>query len=157
QLLSAMHRQQGLVILDVGNDFAAADQVIDTLSSFGLDGVAIDLEFVQQVRAETLHSLAEHLAAARQAAGLPGEGVLVLWNVFHNLDKEAVPVVPGVRLVPIFTGYGSTATKVAGLATTQKLFGVSPADSGLMAFDQRWPVNTRCQGFDTQHGFDCQN
>ncbi|HMN31574.1 MAG TPA: hypothetical protein PKE45_25720 [Caldilineaceae bacterium] len=87
---------------------------------------------------------------------MKGEGVLVLWNVFHNLDASAGLKVSGVRIVPIFTGYGNVATKVAGLKRTQKLFQVEPADSGLMAFDRRWPINLRCQDFDTRRGYDCQ-
>ncbi len=80
----------------------------------------------------------------------------MLWNVFHNLDASAGLKVSGVRIVPIFTGYGNVATKVAGLKRTQKLFQVEPADSGLMAFDRRWPINLRCQDFDTRRGYDCQ-
>jgi hypothetical protein len=157
QLLNAMHRQHGLVIIDTGNDFRTAHKVIDELSNFGLDGVAIDLEFVKQVSEQEIRALAEHLATSRQAAGLRGEGVLVLWNVFHNINKGLQLAAPGVKVVPIFTGYGSAASKVAGLTTTQKLFAVQPQDSGLMAFDGRWPINARCQGFDTRRGFDCQN
>lgn len=156
-LLSTMHRKKGLVIIDTSHDFQAAHQAIDELSSYGLDGVAIDLEFVKNVRETEIRALAEHLAARRKAAKLKGEGVLVLWNVFHNIDKGLDLSAPGVRVVPIFTGYGSAATKVAGLATTQKLFAVKPEDSGLMAFDGRWPINHGCQGFDTRRGFDCQN
>jgi hypothetical protein len=157
QLLTEMHRQGGLVILDTSHDYEAAHRAIDELSQFGLDGVAIDLEFVKHVREQDLQALADHLAAGRKTAGLKGEGVLVLWNVFHNISKETKLAMEGVRIVPIFTGYGSMASKVAGLQTTQQLFAVQPADSGLMAFDGRWPVNVRCQGFDTRRGFDCQN
>jgi hypothetical protein len=156
-LLSAMHLQKGLVILDTGSDFDLARQAIDTLTAVGLDGIAIDLEYVEDARAADLRALAAHLAQQRKAHELKGEGVLVLWNVFHNIDSGLEITVEGVRLVPIFTGYGSTATKVAGLATTQQLFDVHPPDLGLMAFDSRWPVNTACRSFDTQSGFDCQN
>jgi hypothetical protein len=156
-LLSAMHAQQGLVILDVANDFAFAHRAIDELTSFGLDGVAIDLEYVEQVKTKEIRALAGHFAARRQQTGLQGEGVLVLWNVFHNMEADAELAIAGVRVVPIFTGYGNTATKLAGLATTQRLFGVQPADLGLMAFDKRWPINTQCRTFDTRRGYDCQN
>lgn len=156
-LLSAMHLQKGLVILDVANDLDLARQTIDQLTPVGLDGIAIDLEYVEDARAAEMRAVAEHLARQRQANGLKGEGVLVLWNVFHNIDSGLEIAVEGVRLVPIFTGYGNTATKVAGLATTQQLFDVAPPDSGLMAFDNRWPVNSACHSFDTQRGFDCQN
>jgi len=157
QLLTAMHREDGLVIIDTEEDFHLARTVIDELTMYGLDGVAIDLEFVHQVRESELRALAEHLAEERKAAGLRGEGVLVLWDVFHNAQQGMDLAVPGVRIVPIFTGYGSTAAKVAGLTRTQQLFEVHPVDSGLMAFDNRWPINTACQGFDTQRGYDCQN
>ncbi len=156
-LLAAMHAQQGLVIVDVGNDFRYAHRAIDELTAFGLDGVAIDLEYVQNARMRDIRVLAEHMASSRAQAGLKSNGVLVLWNVFHNIETNNGLAVDGVQLVPIFTGYGNTSTKVAGLATTQKLFSVQPADSGLMAFDNRWPINLHCKGFDTQRGFDCQN
>lgn len=145
------------MILDVSNDFTYGHRAIDELSSFGLDGLAIDLEFVKQVKEKEIRALAEHLAAGRAEAGLPGDGALVLWNVFHNIEEDAALDVPGVTLVPIFTGFGNTATKLAGLSTTQRLFGVAPKDSGLMAFDNRWPINVHCKGFDTRRGFDCQN
>jgi len=157
ELLSKMHRQEGLVILDTSNDYPLARRAIDELAPLGIDGVAIDLEFVHNVEADDLRALAQHLADQRKAAGLRGEGVLVLWNVFHNIEQDADLAVEGVRIVPIFTGYGSAAAKIAGLTTTQKLFNVAPADSGLMAFDNRWPVNAQCSGFDTRRGYDCQN
>jgi hypothetical protein len=156
-LLTAMHSHGGLVIVDAGADFALARQAISELSTYGLDGIAIDLEFVETVRPQEIRSLAEELSNGRKAARLKGEGVLVLWNVFHNIPPKAKVNAPGVRVVPIFTGYGSAATKIAGLKTTQELFATRPADTGLMAFDRRWPVNTRCRGFDTRQGYDCQN
>ncbi|RIK42419.1 MAG: hypothetical protein DCC55_08960 [Chloroflexi bacterium] len=163
-LLNAMHLKNGLVVVDTGDDFELARQAIDELTSVGLDGIAIDLEYVEDARAADLRALAEHLAQQRKTSKLKGEGVLVLWNVFHNIDHNIDSIdsgveiaVDGVRIVPIFTGYGNTATKVAGLKTTQQIFAASPPDSGLMAFDNRWPVNTACRGFDTQRGFDCQN
>lgn len=158
-LLSAMHLKGGLVILDAGSDVELARQAIDELTPVGLDGIAIDLEYMEDAHAADMRALAEQLAQQRKINQLKGEGVLVLWNVFHNLEIEndAEIAVEGVRIVPIFTGYGNIATKVAGLETTQQLFDVRPPDSGLMAFDNRWPVNMACRGFDTQRGFDCQN
>lgn len=157
QLLTAMHQEQGLVILDVGEDFLLAKQAIDELSEFGLDGIAIDLEYVENAHADDVRTLARQLAAGRKQAGLAGDGVLVLWNVFHNLKDSSKLAVPGVQIVPIFTGYGNTATKIAGLKRTQQMFGVRPANSGLMAFDHRWPINQQCQTFDTRYGYDCQS
>lgn len=156
-LLTAMHQHEGLVILDAGEDFQLARRAIDELTSFGLDGVAIDLEYVKDARAQDVRALAEHMAAGRKRAGLKGEGVIVLWNVFHNIDQGTDLSAPGVKIAPIFTGYGSAATKLAGLRRTQQLFDVAPADSGLMAFDNRWPVNTACRDFGTHRGYDCQN
>jgi hypothetical protein len=152
-----MHAQQGLVILDVADDFQFAHRAIDELTSFGLDGVAIDLEYVEQVKTKEIRALAGHFATRRQQSGLNGEGVLVLWNVFHNVETDAELAITGVRVVPIFTGYGNVATKLAGLRSTQRLFGVQSGDLGLMAFDKRWPINAQCQGFGTQRGFDCQS
>ena len=157
QLLTAMHQLHGLVILDVGEDFQLANRAIDELSKFALDGIAIDLEYVENAHADDVRALAHRLAAGRVEAGLSGDGVLVLWNVFHNLKESADLEVPGVKIVPIFTGYGNTATKIAGLRRTQQLFEVGAADSGLMAFDHRWPINQQCQTFDTRHGYDCQS
>jgi murein DD-endopeptidase MepM/ murein hydrolase activator NlpD len=156
-LLTAMHARDGLVIVDAGADFELAHQAVSELTEYGLDGVAIDLEYVKNARPQEIRTLAEALATARKDAKLRGEGVLVLWNVFHNLEPKDKLAVRGVKIVPIFTGYGSAASKVAGLQTTQKLFGTRPSDSGLMAFDRRWPVNNRCQSFDTRQGYDCQN
>lgn len=157
RLLNEMHYVDGLVIIDVGSDFKKARDVVDELTSFGLDGIAIDMEFADQVRRRDIYWLAQTLADKRKAAGLNGKGVLVLWNVFHNLDSGANLAVPDVQIIPIFTGYGSVSTKVAGLEVTQKLFGVEPIASGMMAFDRRWPVNEKCKAFSTKMGFDCQD
>lgn len=157
RLLNEMHYVGGLVVVDMGGEFKAAHEAIDQLVRFGLDGIAIDMEFIEKVQAKDVRWLAEHLARSRRDAGLNGQGVLVLWNVFHNVELTGDLTVEGVQIVPIFTGYGPTASKVAGLAHTQHLFEIDPLASGLMAFDQRWPVNTLCKKFDTTHGFDCQN
>lgn len=157
RLLNEMHYVDGLVIIDVGSDFKKARDVVDQLTSFGLDGIAIDMEFADQVRRRDIYWLAQILADKRKAAGLNGQGVLVLWNVFHNLDSGANLAVPDVQIIPIFTGYGSVGTKVAGLEVTQKLFGVEPIASGMMAFDLRWPINEKCKAFSTKVGFDCQD
>jgi len=157
RLLNEMHYLDGLVIIDVGSDFKKAHEVIDDLTAFGLDGVAIDMEFANQVRRRDVYWLAEALAQKRKEANLHGTGVLMLWNVFHNLDEGKALTVEGVQIIPIFTGYGSISTKVVGLETTQKLFEVEPIASGMMAFDQRWPVNEKCKLFNTKVGFDCQD
>ncbi len=157
RLLTEMHYIDGLVIIDVSSDFKKAHEVIDQLVTFGLDGIAIDMEFSDQIRRRDVYWLAEALAQKRKAANLPGKGVLVLWNVFHNLDSGENLEVENVQIVPIFTGYGSTETKVVGMEATQKLFGVEPIASGMMAFDQRWPVNVQCKTFNTSLGFDCQD
>lgn len=157
RLLNEMHYVNGLVIIDVGSDFTKAHEVIDALTSFGLDGIAIDMEFTDQVRRRDINWLAQTLAEKRKAAGLKGKGVLVLWNVFHNLDSGTKLATADVQLIPIFTGYGAVNTKVAGLEVTQKLFGVEPITSGMMAFDLRWPVNEQCKAFSTKAGFDCQD
>ena len=65
--------------------------------------------------------------------------------------------VDGTAIIPIFTGYGSADAKLAGLAVSQKLFGRSGVESGLMAFDKRWPVNRACANLGTERGFDCQD
>jgi len=213
RLLNAMHYVDGLAIIDVGSDFKTAYTVVDELSGFGLDGIAIDMEFAETIRQRDIYWLAEHMSKRREEANLPGKGVLLLWNVFHNLDTDtaflsttptAIPVTPtalpptratgviqarnqagllatatltatkvaqsrattapapigtvaNIEIVPIFTGYGPVETKIAGLVKTQTLFGVDALNSGLMAFDQRWPVNQRCTTFNTTLGFDCQS
>lgn len=217
RLLNAMHYINGLMIVDVASDFKAAYEVVDELTGFGLDGIAIDMEFAQTVRQRDLYWLAEHMAKRREEAQLPGRGVLLVWNVFHNLDTSNAftnktiatkaptvvaqattkPVNPNqanvasvatkatvtstitstvastitvkgsaaqaealtndlIEIVPIFTGYGPVETKIAGLVKTQALFAVDRLNSGVMAFDQRWPVNQRCTTFNTTLGFDCQ-
>nr|HMN31573.1 hypothetical protein [Caldilineaceae bacterium] len=45
-LLTTMHQHEGLVIVDTGEDFDLAHRAIDELTAYGLDGVAIDLEYV---------------------------------------------------------------------------------------------------------------
>ncbi len=158
RLLNEMHYLNGLAIIDVGSDFKAAHDLVDDLTAFGLDGIAIDMEFTEQVRQRDIYWLAESMAEKRRAAGLAGKGVLVLWNVFHNVDGIRTELdVDEIELIPIFTGYGPVQTKLAGLAKTQEIFGVEPLASGLMAFDQRWPINQRCKTFNTTLGFDCQD
>jgi hypothetical protein len=156
-LIYETHQAKGLVIVDVAADIDKAQSTIDDLVNVGLDGIAFDMEFMQNVTAQQIKDLAHYLSVRRAAAGIKGEGVLVVWNVFHNIDKGGDLSVEGVKVVPIFTGYGTSATKVAGLSATQRLFSVTPADSGLMAFDQRWPVNFACKGFGLTQGFDCQS
>jgi len=157
RLLTEMHYIDGLVVIDVGSDFQKAHDVIDELIGFGLDGIAIDMEFSDQVRRRDIYWLAEAFDQKRKAARLNGKGVLVLWDVFHNLDSGKDLVFDTVQVVPVFTGYGSIETKVAGLAATQKLFAVEPIATGMMAFDQRWPINKTCKTFNTKTGFDCQD
>ena len=81
----------------------------------------------------------------------------MLWDVFHNLESSEGLSVEGVRVIPIFTGYGTAISKASGLLVTQKLFDVSAADSGMMAFDKRWPINRECEEFGIELGFDCQS
>lgn len=185
KVLNEMHYINGLAIIDVGSDFALAHQVVDELTGYGLDGIAIDMEFLETVQRRDVYWLAERMAQRRRLANLPGKGVLVLWNVFHNIDDGnihgaamsmaitttveagATPetadiantsdAVEEIEIIPIFTGYGPLDTKIAGLVRTQELFHVSASTSGLMAFDQRWPVNRRCKTFNTTLGFDCQD
>ncbi len=183
ELLTSMHYNEGLAIIDVGSDFRLAYTVVDELTAFGLDGIAIDMEFLETVRRQDLYWLAERMAQRRRLANLQGKGVLVLWNVFHNIDDgdiagarfttdaedqekdvAAQSVLPTsdtlfeeIEIIPIFTGYGPTDTKIAGLLKTQELFLVEPPQAGLMAFDQRWPINERCRTFNTTLGFDCQD
>jgi hypothetical protein len=187
ELLNEMHYVDGLAIIDVGSDFKLAHTVVDELTGFGLDGIAIDMEFLETVQRRDIYWLAERMAQRRRLANLPGKGVLVLWNVFHNIDngdiaganltsgahgeettdkevadKAAISGTDNllddeIQIIPIFTGYGPIDTKVAGLVKTQDLFGVMPSASGLMAFDQRWPINRRCKTFNTTLGFDCQD
>ncbi len=156
-LLYEAHQANGLVIVDVAANIDQAQSMIDQLVDVGLDGVALDMEFMQNVTGQSIKDLAHYLAIRRTAAGIKGDGVLVVWNVFHNIEQGGDLSVEGVKVVPIFTGYGSSATKVAGLGATQRLFSTGPADSGLMAFDQRWPINFACKGFGITQGFDCQS
>ncbi len=157
QLLNAMHYVNGLVIVDVEADVEGAYPLIDELVSYGLDGIAVDMEFIKTVKVKEMRQLAEYLALRRKEAGMTSDGVLVLWNVFHNIDQSSALQVDGIKIVPIFTGFGSAEAKMAGLSKTQSLFSAQPVDLGLMAFDNRWPINQRCQQFDTQLGFDCQD
>jgi murein DD-endopeptidase MepM/ murein hydrolase activator NlpD len=157
RLLTEMHYVNGLAIVDVGSDFKEAHDVVEELTTFGLDGIAIDMEFADQIRQRDIYWLTEAMAERRKAAKLPGQAVLILWNVFHNIDDGSNLTSGDVQVIPIFTGYGPTDTKLAGLAKTQTLFGVEPLQSGLMAFDQRWPINRRCKTFNTTLGFDCQD
>lgn len=156
-LIYIAHQANGLVIVDAEANLERAKELIDQLVHVGLDGIAIDMEFMHNVTAQDIRDLAYYFAERRKAAGITGEGVVVVWNVFHNIDRGGDLSVEGIKVVPIFTGYGASATKVAGLTATQRLFSVSPADSGLMAFDQRWPINFGCTGFGLAQGFDCQS
>lgn len=156
-LLNEMHYVDGLAIIDVSTNFQLAHEVVDELTSFGLDGIAIDMEFSEQVRHRDVYWLAERMAEKRRAANLPGRSVLILWNVFHNIDSGTNLAFDEVQIIPIFTGYGSVDGKLVGLEKTQKIFDAEPLESGLMAFDQRWPINRRCKTFNTTLGFDCQD
>lgn len=156
-LIVETHFAGGLVIADVAADILEAQEIIDRLTPLGLDGVAIDMEFADVVTSEEIERLANHMAQRRRQEGLQHDGVLIVWDVFHNLRVNQPIEVDGVQIVPVFTGYGSTETKIAGLTVTQRLFGVEPSASGLMAFDQRWPINRACRTFDPKMGFDCQD
>ncbi|MBV7331675.1 M23 family metallopeptidase [Chloroflexi bacterium TSY] len=156
-LLAEAHRNGGVVIVDTGGDLRKAQIAIDRLVSFGLDGIAIDLEYVENPTARDIRQLAEYLAVRRRQVDLKGDGILVVFDVFHNITGDVDIEVDGVQIIPIFTGYGSAVSKVAGLRVMQKIFGVGPAESGMMTFDQRWPINWRCRDFGTRTGFDCQS
>lgn len=155
-LIREAHNAGGLVIVDVEGDLGRVYDVIDRLTPFGLDGVAIDLEFTENVGTSDLQRLAVHLAESRKEAKLAGDGILVVWDVFHNIRIDGPLSVEGVQIIPIFTGYGSATTKIAGLTATQKLFNAEPENSGLMTFDGRWPVNPTCGTLDKRLGYDCQ-
>lgn len=157
QLLNEMHYVNGLAIVDVSTNFQLAHELVDDLTLYGLDGIAIDMEFTDQVRQRDVYWLAEKMAEKRRTANLPGKSVLILWNVFHNIDQGTGLAFEEVQIIPIFTGYGSVDGKLVGLEKTQQLFAAEPLESGLMAFDQRWPINRRCKTFNTTLGFDCQD
>lgn len=156
-LISQAHQAGGLVIIDVAADMDQAEEAIDRLTGYGLDGIAIDIEFADIVTSEEIERVATRFAQRRQDANITNDGVLIIWDVFHNMRMGEPIEVEGVQIVPIFTGYGSTEAKRAGLAVSQKLFGSSPADSGLMAFDRRWPINRTCREANTERGYDCQS
>ena len=156
-LIVDAHFAGGLVIADVAENLLKAEEVIDRLTPLGLDGVAIDIEFADVVTSEEIERLANHLARRRRQEGLKSDGLLIIWDVFHNVRMKGAIEVEGVQIVPIFTGYGSLESKLAGLAITQKLFGAEPEKSGLMAFDQRWPINRGCRKPGTDTGYDCQD
>ncbi len=170
QLINAMHMVGGLVIVDVEGDMKLAKEAIDELVEFGLDGIALDLEFMNHVSDSDIRELARYLGTQRSKAGLSGKGILVAWDVFHNLSVSSSASssffkvlsdprnlsVNNVAVVPIFTGYGTTESKITGVTTMQELFGVGATDSGLMAFDKRWPINHACQNFGIKTGYDCQ-
>ncbi len=170
QLLNSMHMVGGLVIIDVEGDIDLAREAIDALVEFGLDGIALDLEFMNHVSDDDIRDLVRYLGDKRAQAGLNGKGILVVWDVFHNLTVRNNPYSDflkpllnsrnlsgnNVVVVPIFTGYGTTSSKIAGMNAMQELFGVNASNSGLMAFDNRWPINHTCQNFGIQTGYDCQ-
>ncbi len=157
RLLNEMHYVNGLAIIDVSTNFQLAHDLVDELTIFGLDGIAIDMEFADQVRQRDVYWLAERMAEKRRSTNLPGRSVLILWNVFHNIDRGTGLAFDEVQIIPIFTGYGSVDGKLVGLEKTQEIFEAQPLESGLMAFDQRWPINRRCKTFNTTLGFDCQD
>lgn len=156
-LISSAHSAGGLVIIDVAADIEQGEEAIDRLTRSGLDGIAIDIEFADIVTSEEIERLATRFAQRRQEANITGDGVIIIWDVFHNVRMSDPIQVGGIKIIPIFTGYGSTAAKSAGLAISQKLFNSTPADSGLMAFDRRWPINRTCRSPNTERGFDCQD
>ncbi|MFN8443600.1 MAG: M23 family metallopeptidase [Caldilineaceae bacterium] len=170
QLINAMHMVGGLVIIDVEGDMDLAKEAIDELVDFGLDGIALDLEFMSHVTDDDIREIVRYLGDQRSKAGLSGRGILVVWDVYHNITVSTNGYTGflksllnarnlsgnNVTVVPIFTGYGTVATKLAGVSTMQELFGVGARDSGLMAFDKRWPINRSCTNFGTATGYDCQ-
>lgn len=156
-LIGQTHQAGGLVIVDIGADMKMAKEAIDQLTDYGLDGIAIDIETIEVVTSEELVSLAGYMAQRRQESGRHSEGVLIIWDVFHNVNVNQPFELEGVRIVPIFSGFGSTETKRGGLAVSRKIFGTLPEDSGMMAFDRRWPINRTCRNPNTERGFDCQS
>lgn len=170
QLINSMHIVGGLVIIDVEGDITLAKEAIDELVDFGLDGIALDMEFMNHVNDDDIREIARYLGEQRSKAGLSGRGILVVWDVFHNMTVRTDGYagffkallnprnlsVGNVTVVPIFTGYGTVSSKLAGVSVMQELFGVGPSDSGLMAFDKRWPINRSCQNFGITTGYDCQ-
>lgn len=156
ELIAITHEAGGLVIVDVEAELDEAEEVIQRLAPFGLDGIAIDIEYADIVSSADIERLAIRLAQERRAVGFRSDGLVIVWDVFHNVRMNSTLKVDGAQIIPIFTGYGSADTKIAGLTVSQKLFESSPSQSGLMAFDNRWPINQACRNFSVEQGFDCQ-
>jgi hypothetical protein len=147
-----------MVILDVGENLSEANEVAERLTSKGLDGIAIDLEFRSSTTFAEIRQIQQKMVEERQKAGIDGEPTLLLWHVFDNKvkpDNQGVEV-PGAKVVVIHDGYGDTASKETALLRTQRLYGLTSEQTGSMAFDNRWPVNSSMQKPSTTNGFDNQ-
>ena len=157
KLLQEAHRSTTLVVVDTSGKTEKLREAIRELTPHQLDGIVVDHEHNQGITFKDLKELGTEFASAREQAGLKQDGILLVWDVFHNLQGDSKDFnIPGIYSVAANDGFGSTTAKSGSLAKTQDLFGVNDNQLGLMFFDQRWPVNRNCQGSSNSAGYDCQ-
>jgi hypothetical protein len=160
KLIPTAHANGTMVLLDTSGKVEDLRKGISQLTPFGLDGIVVDQEHNTALTFADVKQLAQEFARAREKAGLKGEGIVLVWDVFHSMGGSNADFggVPGLRFVVINDGFGGSVAKWESLQKTRSHYGVTDNNrTGVMFFDRRWPVNSSCTSSNNTNGYDCQS
>ncbi len=160
KLIPTAHANGTMVLLDTSGKVEDLRKGITQLTPLGLDGIVVDQEHNTALTFADVKQVAQEFARAREKAGLKGEGIVLVWDVFHSMGGNNADFggVPGLRFVVINDGFGGASAKWESLQKTKSHYGVSDNNRvGMMFFDRRWPVNNSCTSSNNTNGYDCQS
>lgn len=160
KLIPTAHAKGTMVIIDTSGKVEDLRKAISQLTPLGLDGIAVDQEHNKAITFSTVKQLGEEFASARSKAGLKGDGIVLVWDVFHSIPGSNADFggVSGVKFVVINDGFGGATAKWESFQKTQSHYGVTDNNRvGIMFFDRRWPVNNSCTSSNNTSGYDCQS
>ncbi len=160
KLIPTAHANGTMVLIDTSGKVEDLRKAIKQLTPLGLDGIVVDQEHNKAIAFSDVKQLGIEFARARSEAGLKGDGIVLVWDVFHSIPGSNADFggVAGVKFVVINDGFGGSSAKWESFEKTRSHYGVSDNNrTGVMFFDRRWPVNTSCTSSNNTKGYDCQS
>ncbi len=160
ELIPTAHANGTMVLIDTSGKVEDLRKAIKQLTPLGLDGIVVDQEHNKAIAFSDVKQLGIEFARARSEAGQKGEGIVLVWDVFHSIPGSNADFggVAGVKFVVINDGFGGSSAKWESFEKTRSHYGVSDNNrTGVMFFDRRWPVNTSCTSSNNTSGYDCQS
>ena len=160
ELIPTAHANGTMVLIDTSGKAEDLRKAISQLTPLGLDGIVVDQEHNKAIKFSDVKQLGIEFARARSEAGLKGDGIVLVWDVFHSIPGSNADFggVAGVKFVVINDGFGGSSAKWESFEKTRSHYGVSDNNrTGVMFFDRRWPVNTSCTSSNNTNGYDCQS